>query len=171
MDGFPPPPNLVSLVTRWKEEVEWRRRWWPNDGWCLFWFFPLSSCHSFLVEGQEITHPSSTPTSTCCSLVQCQLILFPAWGDALAVLCSLPFPPFGNIQDLITLHHSRKFILSCRLFTSLCSSAKKKWLKIPKWVWHEKLFLESLLMTVWDWPHRTCFWNVLLLLAHFPKLL
>lgn len=41
----------------------------------------------------------------------------------MALLCSLPFPPLGNVQDLTTLHRSRKFI---NLFKSLCSNAKKK---------------------------------------------
>ena len=51
---------------------------------------------------------------------------FPAWGDVLAVLCSLPCAPFGNVQDLITLCHSRKFAFPYRFLKSLCSSAKKK---------------------------------------------
>lgn len=123
-------------------------KWWVVP--LLIFFFPLSSCYSFLVGSQEITHPSSTPTFTCCSLAQCQLILFPAWGDAVALLCSLPFPPLGNVQDLTTLHRSRKFI---NLFKSLCSNAKKKvaedsqmsvvWEAVPREAFVDSLRLAS----------------------------
>lgn len=150
---FPPQLGLLSNQMEGggsMEEVV--TKWWVVP--LLIFFFPLSSCYSFLVESQEITHPP-TPTFTCCSLAQCQLILFPAGGDAVALLRSLPFPPLGNVQDLTTLHRSRKFIVPCRLFKSLSSNAKKKVAEDSKMsvVW-EAVPRESFVDSLWDWPSQ-----------------
>lgn len=131
--------NLVSLVTRWKEEVECRRRWWPNDG-CLF--SPLSSCHWFLGGSQEVPHPSSTPTSTCCSLAQCQLILslLEGWFFLFHFLSHLlPFVICRMLEPFTILES----LPLCRL-KSLYNSAKRKVAEDSQWKWCGKLFLESL---------------------------
>lgn len=109
---------------------------------------------------------------------RCASEYFPCERGGRLVLSSLLFrlrsASLGNIQDVVTLHHFRKFknvYITICLLKSLYSSAKKKVAEDSRMnVAREAVPRESLVDSLGLAP-QTCSWKGLVLLACFPKLL